>query len=108
LNKTAWIVLLIAGIFETVWAISMKYSQGFTKLFPSVLTIVFTLISMGLLAYSLKTLPVGSAYAVWTGIGAIGTVVLGIYLFDESRDFLRMFFIFLIVVGIVGLRIFSK
>jgi quaternary ammonium compound-resistance protein SugE len=108
LNKTAWLVLFVAGIFETAWAISMKYSQGFTKLFPSFLTVLFALISMGLLAYSLKTLPVGSAYAVWTGIGAVGTALLGMYLFNESKEFIRLFFIFLIIVGLIGLRFFTK
>ena len=108
MNKTAWIILFIAGIFETAWAISMKYSHGFTKFLPSFLTVIFVLISMGLLAYSLKTLPVGSAYAVWTGIGAVGTALLGIYLFNESKDFIRIFFIFLIIIGLIGLRFFSK
>lgn len=106
--KTAWFILFIAGIFETAWAISMKYSHGFTKILPSFLTVLFALISMGLLVYSLKTLPVGSAYAVWTGIGAVGTAILGIYLFNESKDFIRLFCIFLIVVGLVGLRFFSR
>ena len=108
MNKTAWFILFIAGIFETAWAISMKYSHGFTKFLPSFLTVIFALISMGLLAYSLKTLPVGSAYAVWTGIGAVGTALLGIYLFNESKDFIRIFFIFLIIIGLIGLRFFSK
>lgn len=108
MNKTAWLILFIAGIFETAWAISMKYSHGFTKFLPSFLTVLFALISMGLLAYSLKTLPVGSAYAVWTGIGATGTAILGIYLFNESKDFIRIFFILLIIIGLIGLRFFSK
>ncbi len=108
MNKTAWFILFIAGIFETAWAISMKYSQGFTKILPSFLTVIFALISMGLLAYALKILPVGSAYTVWTGIGAVGTAILGIYLFNESKDFIRIFFIFLIIVGLIGLRFFTK
>ena len=86
----------------------MKYSHGFTKFLPSFLTVLFALISMGLLAYSLKTLPVGSAYAVWTGIGAVGTAILGIYLFNESKDFMRIFFILLIIIGLIGLRFFPK
>jgi len=104
----AWLILFIAGLFETAWAVGMKYSNGFTKFWPSVFTIVCILISMGLLAYSLKELPVGTAYAVWTGIGAAGTAILGIYLFGESKELVRLFFIFLIIVGIAGLRIFAK
>ena len=104
----AWLILFIAGLFETAWAIGMKYSEGFTKFWPSIFTIVSILISMGLLAYSLRELPVGTAYAVWTGIGAVGTAILGIYLFNESHEIARLFFIFLIVVGIVGLKVFSN
>ncbi len=104
----AWFILFIAGLFETAWAIGMKYSQGFTKFWPGVFTIVSILISMGLLAYSLKELPVGTAYAVWTGIGAVGTAILGIVLFGESKETVRLFFIFLIIIGITGLRIFAK
>ena len=103
----AWFILLIAGIFETAWAIGMKYSNGFTKLWPSVFTVICILISMGLLSLSLKWLPVGTAYAVWTGIGAIGTAILGIILFGESKEFIRLFFIFLIVVGLIGLKVYS-
>ena len=103
----AWFILFIAGIFETAWAIGMKYSEGFTKFWPSVFTVVCILISMGLLAYSLKWLPVGTAYAVWTGIGAVGTAILGIILFGESKEFMRIFFMFLIIVGLVGLKIYS-
>jgi quaternary ammonium compound-resistance protein SugE len=100
----AWLVLFIAGLFEVAWAIGLKYSNGFTKLWWSVFTIITMIISMGLLAWSLKHLPVGTAYAVWTGIGAVGTAILGIILFNESGDFLRLFFIFLIIMGIAGLR----
>ncbi len=103
----AWLILFIAGIFEVAWAIGLKYSEGFTKLWPSVFTVISVLISMGLLAFSLKYLPVGTAYAVWTGIGAVGTAILGIILFGESKELIRIFFILLIVAGIVGLKIFS-
>lgn len=104
----AWIILFIAGIFEIAWAVGLKYSNGFTKLIPSIFTVISALISMGLLAFSLKTLPVGTAYAVWTGIGAVGTAILGIVLFNESKEFVRLFFIFLIVVGLAGLKIYSN
>jgi quaternary ammonium compound-resistance protein SugE len=103
----AWLILFIAGIFEVAWAIGLKYSEGFTKLWPSVFTVVSVLISMGLLAISLKHLPVGTAYAVWTGIGAVGTAILGIILFGESKELIRIFFILLIVAGIIGLKVFS-
>ena len=100
-----WVILIIAGLFEMAWAIGMKYSDGFSKLWPSVFTAISMAISVVLLTYSLKVLPVGSAYAVWTGIGAIGTVILGIFLFKEPYDIYRLFFIFLIIVGIAGLRV---
>ncbi|AFH50331.1 Cation membrane transporter [Ignavibacterium album JCM 16511] len=102
-----WIILFVAGLFEVAWAIGLKYTEGFSKLIPSIFTIVSMIISMGLLAYAVKHIPVGTAYAVWTGIGAVGTAILGIILFNESKEFVRIFFIFLIVVGIVGLKIFS-
>lgn len=102
-----WIVLFVAGLFEIAWAVGLKYSDGFSKLWPSVFTIASMIISMGLLAYSVKHLPVGTAYAVWTGIGAVGTAILGMFLFNESKEFIRIFFIFLIVVGIVGLKLFT-
>lgn len=102
-----WIILFVAGLFEVAWAIGLKYTEGFSKLWPSVFTIVSMVISMGLLAYAVKHLPVGTAYAIWTGIGAVGTAVLGMILFNESKELIRVFFIFLIVVGIVGLKIFS-
>ncbi|MGQ9642305.1 MAG: quaternary ammonium compound efflux SMR transporter SugE [Ignavibacterium sp.] len=102
-----WIILIIAGLFEVAWAIGLKYTDGFTKLFPSIFTIISMIISMGLLAYAVKYIPVGTAYAVWTGIGAVGTAILGIILFNESKEIIRIFFIFIIIVGIVGLKIFS-
>ncbi|MFA6979658.1 MAG: quaternary ammonium compound efflux SMR transporter SugE [Ignavibacteriaceae bacterium] len=103
-----WFILFIAGLFEIAWAIGLKYSEGFSKPIASVFTIVTMIISMALLSYSVKTLPVGTAYAVWTGIGAVGTAILGIFLFNESREFMRIFFIFLIIAGIVGLRFYAK
>lgn len=102
-----WLVLFIAGLFEIAWAVGLKYSEGFSKLWPSVFTVISMIISMGLLAYSVKHLPVGTAYAVWTGIGAVGTAILGMFLFNESKEFIRIFFIFLIIVGIVGLKLFT-
>ena len=102
-----WLVLFIAGLFEVAWAIGLKYTEGFSKLWPSVFTIVCMIISMGLLAYAVKHLPIGTAYAIWTGIGAVGTAILGIILFNESKELIRIFFIFLIVVGIIGLKLFS-
>jgi quaternary ammonium compound-resistance protein SugE len=104
----AWFILLIAGFLEIAWAIGLKYSAGFTKPWPSVFTIAAMVASMGLLSYSVKSLPVGTAYAVWTGIGAVGTAILGIILFNESKEFMRLFFIFLIIAGIIGLRFYSK
>jgi quaternary ammonium compound-resistance protein SugE len=102
-----WTILFIAGLFEVSWAIGLKYSQGFTKFWWSAFTVASILLSMGLLAYSLKTLPVGTAYAVWTGIGVIGTAILGIILFNESRELMRLFFILLIIIGIAGLKAYS-
>jgi len=104
----AWIVLFIAGLFEVAWAIGLKYSNGFTKLWPSVFTIVTMITSMGLLSFSVKSLPIGTAYAIWTGIGAVGTAILGIILFNEPKEFLRIFFIVLIIAGIAGLKFYSK
>lgn len=103
----AWIFLVIAGIFEIVWAIGLKYSDGFTKLWASVFTIVAMLISFYLLSVALKTIPVGTGYAVWTGIGAVGTAILGIILFNEPRDAARIICILLIVAGIAGLKFTS-
>jgi quaternary ammonium compound-resistance protein SugE len=103
-----WFILFIAGLFEIAWAIGLKYSEGFTKLWPSVFTVAAMITSMGLLSFSVKSLPVGTAYAVWTGIGAVGTAILGIILFNDSKDFMRLFFIFLIITGIIGLKFYSN
>jgi quaternary ammonium compound-resistance protein SugE len=101
----AWIYLSLAGLFEVIWAVGLKYSDGFTRLWPSVGTVAAMLVSLLFLAQSLKALPLGTAYAVWTGIGASGTAVLGILLFGESRDPIRLLCILLVVAGIVGLKV---
>ena len=105
---TAWIVLLIAGFCEIGWAIGLKYTEGFSRLVPSVLTLTAMTASVTLLGWSLKVLPVGTAYAVWTGIGAVGTALLGMLLFAESRDVARLVCIGLIVAGILGLKLVTK
>lgn len=101
----AWIALFFAGLFEIGWAVGLKYTAGFTRLGPSVLTIAAMVASLWLLAVALKTLPLGTSYAVWTGIGTVGTAVLGIVLFGESTDPLRLLCIGLIVIGIAGLKL---
>jgi quaternary ammonium compound-resistance protein SugE len=103
----AWIYLFVAGIFETAWAIGLKYSAGFTRLGPSIFTILSMAISLYLLALALRTLPVGTAYAVWTGIGTVGAAILGIPLFSESHEVTRILCILLIVAGIIGLKLTS-
>jgi quaternary ammonium compound-resistance protein SugE len=100
----AWIFLFIAGIFEVVWAIGLKYTEGFTKLFPSMITVLGMAISFYFLSMAVKTLPIGTAYAVWTGIGAAGAVILGMVLFGEPRNLLRLMFVAFILVGIMGLK----
>ncbi len=100
----AWVYLLIAGIFEVIWAVGMKYTENFTRMTPSVITIVGMVLSVYFLNKAMNILPVGTAYAIWTGIGAIGTVVAGIILFNEPRDWIRMFFLAMILVGIIGLK----
>jgi quaternary ammonium compound-resistance protein SugE len=104
----SWIFLFIAGLFEIGWAIGLKYTNGFTKLLPSVITIITMILSFYFLSTAVKTIPIGTAYAIWTGIGAVGTAILGIILFGESKELIRLFFILLIIIGIVGLKIFSK
>ena len=100
----AWMILCTAGLLEIGWAIGLKYTEGFTRLVPSVLTISAMVVSIFLLGIALRTLPVGTAYAVWTGIGTVGTVLLGIYLFGDPVNTLRMLFIAMIVGGIIGLK----
>ena len=103
----AWLYLLIAGILEVVWAVGLKYTDGFSKLWPSVLTATAMVVDFVFLSLALKALPVGTAYAVWTGIGAVGTMIFGIVLFGESREVGRLVCIALIIAGIVGLRLTS-
>ena len=107
MREIAWISLFFAGILETGWALGLRYTEGFTKLGPSLVTLAVMAGSVYLLSRSLATLPLGTAYAVWTGIGAGGVVIAGIVLFGESRSVIRLLCILLIVSGIVGLRIFS-
>lgn len=103
-----WILLAVAGLLEVGWAIGLKYTEGFTRLWPSVGTIVSMALSFFLLATAMKTLPVGTAYAVWTGIGAVGTVILGIVLFGEAATLARLFCVGMIIAGIVGLKLVTK
>ncbi len=100
-----WIILTIAGFFEVGWAIGLKYTAGFTRLWPTVGTLLSMIISLWLLGIAMKSLPVGTAYAVWVGVGAVGTVVLGIVLFGEPVNIARLISIVLIIAGIVGLKL---
>ncbi|MBK4716002.1 MULTISPECIES: quaternary ammonium compound efflux SMR transporter SugE [Tenebrionibacter/Tenebrionicola group] len=101
----SWFVLLIAGLLEVVWAVGLKYTHGFSRLAPSVVTIAAMVASMALLAWAMKTLPVGTAYAVWTGIGAVGAAVAGIVLLGESASPMRIASLLFIVAGIIGLKL---
>lgn len=103
----AWIFLFFAGLFEIGWAIGLKFTEGFTRLVPTLLTAISMIVSLGLLGLALKTLPVGTAYAVWTGIGTVGTALLGIWLLGEPATAIRLSCIGLIVAGIVGLKLVS-
>lgn len=100
----AWIILLIAGIFETAWAVGLKYSESFTKPVPTAITIVCLVISMVLLGYAMRSLPLGTAYAIWTGIGAVGAVIAGVILFHEPLGLLRLVCAGMIILGIIGLK----
>jgi quaternary ammonium compound-resistance protein SugE len=103
----AWFALFIAGLLEIGWAVGLKYTEGFTRLWPSIGTAIALAASMGLLAFAMRTLPLGTSYAVWTGIGTVGTAILGIVLFREPATVLRITCIAMIVAGIVGLKIAS-
>ena len=100
-----WFILIIAGLFEIAWAIGLKYTEGFTRLWPTVGTVLAMGISVGLLGIAMKSLPVGTAYAVWVGVGAVGTAILGVVLFGESANAGRIFSLALILAGIIGLKL---
>jgi quaternary ammonium compound-resistance protein SugE len=100
-----WIVLVFAGLFETGWAIGLKFTDGFTRLWPTLWTVLAMIISLALLGIALKTLPVGTAYSVWVGVGAIGTVILGIVLLEEPATAARLISVALIIIGIIGLKL---
>ncbi|RLQ97364.1 DMT family transporter [Falsibacillus albus] len=103
----AWIYLIIAGVFEVVWAMGLKLSNGFSKVYPSIVTVVGMLISLYFLSAAVKILPIGTAYAIWTGIGAAGAVIMGIILFDEPKTLARFIFLGLIIIGMIGLKAVS-
>jgi quaternary ammonium compound-resistance protein SugE len=102
-----WLILIVAGLFETAWAIGLKYTDGFSRFWPSLWTIVAMVISVWLLGLCVKTLPVGTAYAIWVGIGAVGTVILGILLFNEPVSALRIISLLLIIAGMISLKLAS-
>lgn len=104
----AWLVLLLAGILEVIWAVGLKYTDGFTKFTPSVITLTAMVASVVLLASAMKTLPMGTAYAVWVGIGAVGAVIMGVVLFDEPVTVLRIGSVGLVIAGIIGLKLASS
>ena len=101
----AWVILFLAGLFEVGWAIGLKYTEGFTRVWPSVWTILAMVVSVWLLGIAMKSLPVGTAYSVWVGVGAVGTVILGIVLFSEPANFARLASVALIIAGVVGLKL---
>ncbi len=101
----AWLMLIVAGLFEVGWAVGLKYTDGFTRLWPTVGTVASMILSLGLLGLALRSLPLGTAYAIWTGVGTVGTALLGIALFHESADPVRLGCIGLIVAGIAGLKL---
>ena len=104
----SWVYLFVAGLTEVAWAIGLKYTEGWSRLWPSIVTAALMVTSFAFLSLALRTLPLGTAYAVWTGIGAAGTALAGVYLFGEPRDPIRIFCLALIVGGVVGLRLLSR
>jgi quaternary ammonium compound-resistance protein SugE len=104
----AWVFLVIAGLLEVGWAVGLKYTEGFTRLWPSIATVSAMVFSMALLGLAVRTLPLGTAYAVWTGIGTVGTVIVGMLLFGEPGSFVRLVCVLLIVTGIVGLKLVTS
>lgn len=101
----SWIILFFAGLFEVGWAVGLKYTDGFTRPLPTVLTLAAMAVSLGLLGLAVKDLPLGTAYAIWTGVGAVGTVIAGIMLFGESMALIRLASVALIVIGLIGLKV---
>ena len=101
----SWIILLLAGLFEVGWAVGLKYTDGFTRPLPTLLTVAAMIVSLALLGLAMKELPLGTAYAIWTGVGAVGTVIAGIILFGESMALLRLISVGLIVAGVLGLKL---
>lgn len=108
MKSNPWIILAVAGLFEVCWSIGLKYTEGFTKLLPSLFTLITLAVSMYLLARATQSLPIGTAYAVWVGIGAFGAAVLGIVLFKEPASFGRLFFLALLIISIIGLKLTTK
>jgi quaternary ammonium compound-resistance protein SugE len=104
----AWTILIVAGLLEIVWAIGLKYAEGFTRLMPSIITVAAMVASMALLGLAVRTLPIGTAYAVWTGIGTVGTVLVGITVLGESASPVRIVCVALIIVGILGLKVIPQ
>lgn len=103
-----WIYLALAGLMEVGWAVGLKYTQGFSQIIPSIITVIFMILSLYLLSLALKTISIGTGYAIWTGIGAIGTALIGMILLGDSKEFGRVICIFLVITGILGLKIFSN
>jgi quaternary ammonium compound-resistance protein SugE len=106
--STSWIFLVIAGLLEICWAIGLKYTEGFTKLIPSIFTLITLALSMYMLAKASQVIPIGTAYGIWVGIGALGAAILGIFLFNESASLARIFFLILLLVAIIGLKLTAK